>query len=605
VRRALCNRLQFTLVVLVLLLSALPASARSWRITDFRTTAVVHQDGSANFTEHITVVFIGRFQGIYRTIPIEYPGPRGSNYSLFLDVKSITDEDGHSLKFERKRQGAYLNLKIYLPSAEDTTKTVNIIYSSPNAVRYFDNHDEFYWNVTGNDWPVPIDHASALVTFPEQASGSLRAQAFTGVYGSHDQEATSEVQNNSVLFETTNPLPMRGGLTIDVYIPQGILNEPGALTRFGWFLRGNAILFLPLWAFAVMFSLWWYKGKDPNPGLSVAPMYEPPAGMSPAECGSLLDDAVVPRDITSTVIDLAVRGFIKIEEVQEKHLVFTSKDYVFHLLIPQTEWNTVPTAAFASPQAQISPVTQTKSLTPYERVLLDNMFQGGTETRMSYLKNRFYTALPIIKQDIMSALKIKGMYSVDPASAGSYVVMAAIAIAAPFVALQALDIVDFTLATALLIVSIILAAAIVVLFGRQMTARSMKGARTKVAIQGFQEFMNRVDADRLKRMPPDTFEKFLPYAMALGVEHHWALAFKDILHEPPSWYVPYGGYYPGYMFNPIFFTNTMHGMTTDLHDVMVAAPRASSTGSGFGGGGFSSGGGYSGGGFGGGGGGAF
>ena len=129
----------------------------------------------------------------------------------------------------------------------------------------------------------------------------------------------------------------------------------------------------------------------------------------------------------------------------------------------------------------------------------------------------------------------------------------------------------------------------------------MKGVRTKVEILGFQEFINRVDADRLKRMPPDTFEKFLPYAMALGIENRWAKAFQGITQNQPTWYVgptPYVG------FNPIFFAGSMHAMAMDAHQAFVAAPRASSTGSGWGGGGFG-GGGFSGGGFGGGGGGAF
>jgi uncharacterized membrane protein len=121
---------------------------------------------------------------------------------------------------------------------------------------------------------------------------------------------------------------------------------------------------------------------------------------------------------------------------------------------------------------------------------------------------------------------------------------------------------------------------------------------------GFQEFMNRVDADRLKIMPPSTFEKVLPYAMALGVEHHWAQAFAGIVKDPPSWYVAPGGYGSGMGFNPIFFSSSMHSMATDMHQTFVSAPRASSSGSGFSGGG-GGGGGFSGGGFGGGGGSAF
>ena len=107
---------------------------------------------------------------------------------------------------------------------------------------------------------------------------------------------------------------MRGGLTIDIYIPQGVLKPPSALTKLGWFLGSNPILFLPLLTLAVMFALWYSVGRDPDPGVSVAPQYEPPKGMSPAEAGTLLDDTIHPRDITSTIVDLAVRGYIKIEE---------------------------------------------------------------------------------------------------------------------------------------------------------------------------------------------------------------------------------------------------------------------------------------------------
>ena len=293
----------------------------------------------------------------------------------------------------------------------DTTRTVEISYVVRNGIRYFEDHDEFYWNVTGNDWPVPIDHAEAHVYLPKKAAGTLRAQAFTGVYGSAQRDATSEVNGADVAFETTNPLPMRGGMTIDIFIPKGILKEPGALTRAFWFLGSNPIVFLPFVTFAVMYVLWWYKGRDPDPGRSVAPMYEPPPGMSPAEAGALIDDTIHPRDITSTIVDLAVRGYIKIEEtVDTTLLVFHSKDYIFHLLKPLTEW---------------------QGLAPHERVMLENIFAGGQQTRLSSLKNRFYTAIPVIKQDIKAALKNKGMYLLDPDSANGYSIGAALVIAGP------------------------------------------------------------------------------------------------------------------------------------------------------------------------------
>jgi uncharacterized membrane protein YgcG len=571
-RRSLCS------LLLIVLAVALPAHARSWRIADYNDSISVGGDGSTVVHEHITLAFIGEWHGIHRLIPIDYPGPNGTNYTLFLDVTGVTDGSGNKLKYESKTANGFRDLKIFIPDAVDTTRAVEIDYTLRNAVRYFPDHDEFYWNVTGNDWPVPIDHASAMVELPSAAAGSIRAQAFTGVYGSSEREATSEVKGSEVSFETTNPLPMRGGLTIDIYIPKGIIQEPSALTRLLWFIGSNPIVFLPFVTFGVMFAMWWYKGRDPDPGLSVAPMYEPPEGMTPAEAGTLIDDTIHPRDITSTLVDLAVRGYVKIEETVDTTLVvFHHKDYIFHLLKPREQWT---------------------SLAPHERVMLENVFAAGDQTRLSSLKNRFYTALPAIRQDVKSALKNKGMYLLDPDSANAYSLLGAAVAAAPFLIAQFTGHNVFN-SIPLLIGCGIISAIIWWLFAREMSAKTVKGGRTRVAVLGFQEFMNRVDADRLKRMPPDTFEKYLPYAMALGVEHQWAQAFAGIVQNPPSWYASPGGYAG---FNPIFFTSSMHSMATDMHQVFVSAPRSSSSGSGWSGGG---GGGFSGGGFGGGGGSAF
>jgi uncharacterized membrane protein len=313
-------------------------------------------------------------------------------------------------------------------------------------------------------------------------------------------------------------------------------------------------------------------------------MYEPPKGMTPAEVGTLTDDTVHPRDITSTLVDLAVKGYVKIEETESKTFLFSHRDYIFHSLKDPGTWSS-------------------SSLEAHERVMLNHLFpSGSTEIRMSELRNRFYVAIPTIKEDIVAELKSKGMYSVDPESAHAYVIVGVILTALPFVAAQLLGWGNILDSVALLVLSAFLALIIVFLFARIMTAKSIKGVRTKIEILGLQEFITRVDADRLKRMPPDTFEKILPFAMALGIENHWAKAFQGIVQNPPAWYVgptPYVG------FNPIFFAGSMHAMASDVHQAFVSAPRASSSGSGWGGGGFGGGGGFSGGGFGGGGGGAF
>ena len=132
-----------------------PAQAHDWRVTDFQDTISIATDGTALVSEKITLAFAGQWHGIHRTIPIEYPGPQGTNYTLFLKILNVTDENGNKLKYDSTKSRTSRDLKIYIPDAVDTTRIVNIDYSVRNSARFFDsnsdNYAEFYWNVTGND----------------------------------------------------------------------------------------------------------------------------------------------------------------------------------------------------------------------------------------------------------------------------------------------------------------------------------------------------------------------------------------------------------------------------------------------------------------------
>jgi uncharacterized membrane protein len=316
-------------------------------------------------------------------------------------------------------------------------------------------------------------------------------------------------------------------------------------------------------------------------------MYEPPKGLTPAEAGTLLEDAIEARDITSTVIDLAVKGYIKIIEQAEKVLFITHRDYILRLVKPRHEW---------------------QDLAAHELEVLNNIFPEVTaeETTLSSLKERFYVALPSIRKEIMDSLNSKNLYSTDPDSAKGLALVGVLVIVLPFLWLQMTGKISLFNSPTVLGGGVVLSVLIVFLFGRKLAAKTVRGARARVECLGFKEFMTRVDGDRIKRMPPDTFEKFLPYAMAFGVEHYWAKAFEGLLTEPPTWYVGSGYGTPGMMWTPLMFTSAMNTFTTSAYQSFSAAPQASSSGSGFGSGGsFGGGGGFSGGGFGGGGGDAF
>jgi uncharacterized membrane protein len=588
--------MRWGLLLAALLLLAAPSFARSWKISRFDARYTVMDDGGVLIEEEIHPSFEGTYNGILRDIPVEYPGPNGTDYKLFLKVESVTDENGQKIKYEQSSHTErtfngpsheFLVLKIFA-GGTDTERTVHISYRAANAVRFFADHDEFYWNVTGNDWKVPIDSATAFVAMPAAAAGQLKAQAFTGAYGSRGQEAVSKIEGNNVSFETSGRLEARSGLTIDLYIPKGILKEPSWFTRYViWFIGGNPGALLPVWAFVVMFSLWWWKGRDPDPGVSVAPMYEPPKGLTPAEAGTLLSDEIEARDITSTLIDLAVKGYLKIIEIDQSILFIHHKDYTLRLMKPRAEW---------------------QDLVAHELEVLNNIFPEVTaeETTLSSLKNRFYVALPSIRREIMDSLKNKNLYSTDPESAKGLALVGVLVIVLPFLWMQMTGAIHLTNSPVVLVVGVLLTVLIVFLFGRILAAKTVRGARTRVECLGFKEFMTRVDGDRIKRMPPDTFERFLPYAMAFGVEQHWAKAFQGLITEPPSWYVGSGYGTPGMMWSPLMFTSSMSSFSSSAYQSFAAAPQASSSGSGFGSGGsMGGGGGFSGGGFGGGGGDAF
>src|SRR5947209_10315732 len=147
-------------VFILLIFCASPAPARDWRITRFDAAISIDKDGHALVTEKLGLRFEGEYHGIYRTIPIHYPGPSGTSFTLFIDGVKVTDGETHQpLKFESSRDGDYRKLKIYVPDAVDASKKVEIAYRVLNPIRHFPDYDEFYWNVTGLDWPVPVDAA--------------------------------------------------------------------------------------------------------------------------------------------------------------------------------------------------------------------------------------------------------------------------------------------------------------------------------------------------------------------------------------------------------------------------------------------------------------
>jgi uncharacterized membrane protein YgcG len=585
--RRVLSSLALGFCLAVLTFPARAQGQRSWRLENFHTTLEVSPDGSLTVTETLQPRFVGSYNGIFRTIPADYRTPQGFNYKLFVDLLSVTDDTGKDLRCETSREGHYIKYKIWIPGASDTTKTVLLTYRVENAIRYFDEHDELYWNATGTEWPVPIDSASALIKLPSAAaSPNLRATAYTGTYGLTASDADIEITGSQVSIRARHGLNYREGLTVVVGWDKGMVAKPGALALAWGFLRANWMFGLPLVVFLLMFWLWYKRGKDPRLSEPVMVLYEPPEKLTPGEVGTLVDNTPDMRDITATLVDLAVRGYLRIEEGEEKGLLWKTHDYTFRLLKPDSKW---------------------AELKEHERELLSGMFtkpgQPGDTVCLSSLENEFYQKLPGIREALFKQLISSRYYTHNPQKVRNLYLGLGFAVMVGVGALLALWAGRSGTSLLTAILSGISSGVIVIVFAFIMPARTVLGARVRNQVLGFEEFMNRAEKDHFARLvnSPQMFDKYLPFAMALGVEGKWARAFENIYKQPPEWY---RGHYDG-TFRPSLLMYNLNTMSSRTASTFVSTPR--SEGSGFGSSGSSGfgGGGSSGGGFGGGGGGAF
>ncbi len=556
----------------LLLLAAVPASAqRAIVVERFDADVGVNRDGTIDVAETIRAHFVGSWNGIYRVIPVKYRTNEDLNWSIQVSLTSATDDQGTALRTETSRDGALLKYKIWVPGAQDAIRTITLKYRARNALRFFQDHDELYWNVTGNEWDFALGDVSARITLPQGASG-IRVMAFNGAYGSTARESQVTVEGSSIGITMPRKLEFKEGLTAVVGWNKGLVPEPTAVQRTAGFLAANWPLVLPIPVLILMLMHWSRRGRDPG-RLPITVQYEPPRGMTPAEVGTLTDESADMRDITAGMVDLAVRGFLKIEEIESSGLfgLFKEKDYVFHRVKPRTEWT---------------------SLTPHEQSVLEGIFDVGADTtKLSDLKNEFYKNLPGIKDGIMERLVEQGLYAKRPDSVRNRWRAGGVAVGALLAVGGAVMGRNLGMTPTPFLVAGIAIAIIILVVGHNMPARTEQGARVLEKILGFSEFLERVEKDRFERIvkTPELFEKYLPFAMALGVDKQWAGAFKDIYTETPSWYV---GSNIG-AFNASSFSHSLSALSTSASSAMSSAPR-SSGGSGFSGG--SSGGGGGGGG---------
>jgi uncharacterized membrane protein YgcG len=571
------------LLVFGCVLLAVPSAADrgGYRITSFDVELTVEANADLIVEERLVVDFSEARHGIYRAIPVRYTDPRGYFYSLGFRLLDVVDDNGAAHTTHVTSEGKYVQIRIGDADRTVRGRVVYVVrYRVTNAVAHFAEHDELYWNATGNEWQAPIDTASARVRLPGPvARDELEAIAYTGAFGSREQEAVIDYPDEaSVTYRAAGTLEPLAGMTIVAAWPHGLVSFPGPAAKTTRFLADNWILLAPLFALAFLLHRYWTAGRDPRGPASVVVRYEPPPDLAPGEIGALVDERVDLRDLTATIVDLAVKGYLRIR--------VDKKDLLFGLFNTDETWFERSDRGW-------------DDLRLYEREVLTGIFASGNVVSTDDLEEKFYKRIPGIRDALWEDLVNRRYVEGKPNSARRLwkilgVVAGGLTFALGYWWASFRGAV-FPQGIGSAIVAGLVVALLFLLFSRSMPRRTRKGVELRAWALGFEEFVDRVERESLEaQAQKNLFEALLPYAMALGVAAAWARRFDGIYATaPPAWFHGQSASSSG--FSTPRFEQTLRSAMSRAGTGMTAAPRSQGS-SGSGGGGFSGGGGGGGGG---------
>ena len=559
-------------------------------IKNFNSDIKVNDDSSLNITEEIDTLFSSPRHGIYRYLPligeIETTSGPSVDKKLNILINSIT-VDGNPIEYttevnhdsnfnlSNKLFGLYydsLVIRIGDPNitVEGEVKYV-INYSVFNALYSNGSKTSLLWSVTGNGWNVPIDNVHVNVT---SFSGINNINCFYGRLDSTNK-CDSNLKNKNAT-ATVSSLGAREGLTINSDLNASSLDSTVTSTTFSDYadlIGSHFISFLfiisPLFIFIFIFLIWLTHRAPKGSGV-IIPYYDAPDGLHPAQVGYIYDESIDDVDYGATIIDLSIKGYMKIEYLKD------SGDYLFHKLERNNE------------------------LLAYEKILYDGLFKEGNDILLSSLKNIFYMTLSSVKTELNIWIVDNKYFrsSVDKNSTiisticlFFFILILAIAVST-YMNLGMSFIIGFII---FVVITIVPDIALIYFLNH----KTIKGVLEKEKIIGLKQYINLAEKERLNMLNPpqltsELFEKLLPYAMVLGLSEQWAKQFQNIYVAPPNWYQ---GNFDN--FSTILLISSLSNATTDFNSVLASTPSTSSS---MGGGGF---GGSVGGGFGGGGGGSW
>ena len=549
-----------------LLAFACLAAAGEERIVDFGADIAIARDGALAVTETILVRAEGASikRGILRDFPTAYTDRGGNAVRVPFDVVAVRrDGAPEPYAIEALSNGVRIRIGRADVLIDRGEHRYEIVYRTARQLGFFGDHDELYWNVTGNGWTFAIDHASARVTLPQLVpAAQMSAAAYTGPFGARGADYTARVVDGGAEYATTRGLPARHGLTIVLTFPKGVVAAPSTLERTIWFVQDNAGAgvalagVLAVWAF--LYWRWDRIGRDPKPGPRF-PRYEPPPMMSAAAVRFVDKMSFDSRCFAAALLGLGARGYLKVRQNGDVFaLERTGRDVAFGT---------------------------------GEKALTDKLF-GGSD--VAQLQRKYDPSVSAAQKELNEALEHQYADVLFRRNRKPLVWagLGAMATVAGVIALRS--------SAPVVIATAVVLAASLLLFAYLLPAYTQQGRKLKDEIDGLRLYLGVAEGDNLARLQtprltPEEFAGKLPYALALDVEKTWADRFASVLGAAAVAQAV-SHYYTGSSAESLADVGSLASSLGELGSTASAAASPPGSASGSGGGGSSGGGGGGGGG---------
>jgi VIT1/CCC1 family predicted Fe2+/Mn2+ transporter len=643
------RRLSGFCLALVLMMAAGPLLAAEV-INSYVSNIALEKNGTMTVAETITVNAEGDQirRGIFRDFPLTLKNAEGRTMRVDFDLVSVT-RDGRD---EPSRAETITNgIRIYAGSADVMLSPGRhqyvFTYRTGRQIRYFDDHDELYWNVTGNGWIFPILSATSNVTLPPGVSAT-DTNVFTGPLGATDQNAGVRNNGGTVSFTTTKMLGAGEGLTIAIKMSKGSIDPPSGSEANRWWLSDNRDYLIGFGGLLLVFLYYtrsWLKvGRDPQRGV-IVPRWDAPDGISPALVNYIDNRGFSGQGwtaLSATALNLAVRGFVVLEDLKQSIVIRrTDKPATNQKLEAGEAYLLDAVGSKGALTIDQSNGERVKSVGEKFRSAIEREHRGryynsnigytigGIVLSVACLLALFVfgslepetivmMVIPIVISVFVSVFIGGVAKSFRPGKSLGAKIMAVVAIAfIVFVGFSMISTLLLGLLSSLMELHetpmIFAVGGIVllnILYVFIMGAPTPLGSKMMDGIDGLRQYLTLAEKDRMNtagapEMSPQHFEKLLPYAVALGVEKPWSRTFEVWLAAAAAGVAGAAAYHPGWYsgnFSSGTFSDRIGGfsssMASTIASTLPSPPPSSSSGfgSGGGGGGGSSGGGGGGGG---------